>query len=194
MPIGHIALIGFVAKVNGALALLTWPFALYEVFAKNPGIPELKDKLHLRKDQLLGEVALDLAATLRPYWPKTMSRIIVEPAYEVDQSPSLSDDAINEMKACLESRGTALHKAITLTHISKRLLRLDRLCYWLIFATAVESLGGLIVWFFDGAMTDRLAMALLGFPILTAVFALMSAGIRQNLIHSAHKMIVVMED
>ena len=185
---------GLVAKVNGALALITWPFALYEVFAKNAKIPELKEKLQLRRDQLLAAVALELADELRPYWPKTSSRIIVEPNYESGQPSELSDDAIDSMKGCLESNEGLLRKAATLRRLAPRLFRLDGLCYWLIFSTAAESVAALGVWFFDDSVSDRFGMALLVVPILTAAIALVCAGVRQGFIYFAHKIIMAVED
>jgi hypothetical protein len=179
-----------VVTVNGAVALVSWPFALYEVFAKSPQIPELRDRVELLRTRLLGSVALDLADKLMPFWPRSSSRIILQPNYEADQPPSLSDEAIDEMKACLESQEVVLGRAISLRRMCPRMLRLNHLCYWLIFATAAEAMVALVVWFFDRSMPRGLAFALLAVPILSAGFALVTAALRQSVIHAIQRAIV----
>lgn len=190
MAIGHDATINLVATVNGALALVSLPFVLYEVFTKHPAITQMKEKLDQRRSQLLRLVVSDLAEKLRPYLPETTGRIVVEPIYREDRPPNLSEDAMDEMQACLESNEKALSAAIKLRGFASRVLRLDRIGYWLIFATAVESIGALITWFLYRSMSDRIAICLLATPILTASVALICAGIRQSLIHVAQHMLV----
>ena len=190
MIIQHDTLLKLVAQVNGALALISWPFVLYEVFTKHPGIADLKERIDQRRNELLGSVVFDLSDCLKQYLPQRTSIIVVEPDYGEEHSEGLSEAAIGEMKTSLESNEKSLHAAIKLRGIAPRVLALDRCGYWLIFCTAVESLGALITWVFVEKMSDRLAMFLLGFPIVTAVFALTVAGVRQGLIHSAQRLLV----
>lgn len=188
MPVPE--LVPIVVRVNSALALVSVPFALYEVFAKSPEVPELQDRVELLRTQLLGSVALELASRLKPFWPRSSSRIIVEPNYEADQPPNLSDEAIDAMKSCLVDREAVLQRAISLRRMCPRVLTFNHLCYWLIFATAVESLVALVTWFFYRSMPVPLAMALLAVPVLTATGALLAAAVRQSAIHSVQRAMV----
>jgi len=194
MTIGHDALLSLVCKVNGTLALISIPFALYEASVKNSGVLDLKEKIALRRSQLLGTVVLDLVDKLIPYWPKTSSRIILDPNYEDDQPPSFSNDAIGEMKSCLDSHETTLNQAIRLRRICERVLAFDGYCYVLIFVVALESIAGLVLWLFWSSMTDRAAFALIALPVFTVVIALAFAAVRQRHIHNANLMIIAAED
>lgn len=187
---GHDEIIKLVAQVNGALFLLSWPFVLYEVFTKNPSIITFKERLDLKRGQIIGLVVLDMADRLRSQLPRRTGRIIVEPGDEVDESPQLSDAAIEEMQNCLESHEEHLVAAVALKRITLTVLQLDKWMYWLIFSIALESVGSLICWFAMNGMSDRLAVALLAIPLLTGLAALLCAGRRQGLMYKAQMHVV----
>lgn len=189
MTIAQDALADFVLKVNAAVALVSWPYILYESLAKHPHIPDLNEKLALRRSQILGEVAFDLAERIRPYLPRTTGRIIIEADVEDEDSPRLNDDAMDEIKACLESREHSISIAVRIRGCASRMLRTDSVCYWLIFATALESFAGLAVWFFDSTMSGWIAKILIGVPILTILLGLACAGVLRTFMHTARRMI-----
>ena len=84
--IPHEELVNLVTRVNTTLAILSWPFVLYEVFAKNPAIADFQARLELKRDKLLGLVVLDMADRLRPYLPQRASKIIIEPEFKTEES------------------------------------------------------------------------------------------------------------
>jgi hypothetical protein len=184
MTIGQDALVSLVPKVNAALALASWPYVLYEGFTKHPHISDQCEKLALRRSQILGEVAFDIAERISPFLPRTTSRIIVEAA-EDDASPRLSDDAIGEIKTCLESHERSVFTAVGIPGLTTRMLRTDTIRYWFIFATALESLAALIAWFVDPTMPAWSAKALIGVPIFTILVGLVCAGVLRTFTHTA---------
>ncbi len=194
MTIQHDALVKLVAQVNGILALISWPFVLYEVFTKHPAVAQLKEKIEQRRNELLGFVILDLVESLKPYLPQRTSIIVVEPAYGETQSENLSDAAIGEMKACLESNEKSLNKANRLRGMVPKILTLDRWVYRLIFCICLESLAALITWVFSQDMSTGIAIILLGVPTISAILTLMCAGARQRLIYSVQELLVDEED
>ncbi|SRR6266849_7524814 len=186
----HDEIVKLVEQVNVALALLSWPFVLYEVFTKHPSVIAFKERVDLKRSQIMGLVVLDMADRLRSQLPRRTGRIIVEPGDEIDETPRLSDTAIAEMQSCLESHEDQLTAAASLKRIAVIILKLDKWMYWLLFSIAAESVGSLICWFSMSGMSDRFAITLLTIPLLTALIALLCAGRRQRLVYEAQMHIV----
>ena len=188
--IAHDEIVKLVAQVNGALALLSCPFVLYDVLTKNPSIISFQDRVQLKRDKLMGLVVLDMADRLRPYLPQRASKIIIEPEFRTEESSSLSDEAIEEMKECLESHERVIGTASSLKTVASRVLTMDKWMYSLIFLIAVESIGALASWVLMKQMGHLVALAFLAIPLFTAFLALVCAGLRQRLIYRAQTLLV----
>lgn len=187
MIIGQEALVGLVPKVNAALALASWPYVLYEGFTKHPHISDQCERLALRRSQILGEVSFDIAERIGPFLPRTTTRIIIEATAEDDVSPRLSDDAIGEIKTCLESHERAISIAVGIPGLTSRMLRTDTMRFCFIFAAGLESVAALIVWGLIPAISGWLARVLIGLPIFTILVGFVCAGILRIFTHTARR-------
>jgi hypothetical protein len=183
----HAELIKLVATVNSGLALLTWPFVIYEVFSKSVPINTLKSNLDVRRGQLLLLVTLRIEQVLQPFWPKTTSRILVEPEYRIETPVIFSESARDAVKECLERAESLLSRAARVRTICRHILLLDQITYWLVYGVAAESALCLILWFFAGAMSDQVGLLAIGGPVFTALLAFLSAGGRQTYHYKAQR-------
>lgn len=185
----HERLLELVWQVDVALVMSSGAFILYEAFAKSAPTLDLKAKLDLRRDQLLSSTIAELEETLRPYWPQSASRIILEPEFRQETTTVFSDDARDALRNCL-AESTDLHQAGKMRGLAMKVLRWDTICYWLTFATVVLAIIGLGVRFFYDGMSDRIAECAIIVPASPAVLALFSAAKRQVHVHRANDAIV----
>jgi len=183
--VGHDQIVSLVVRSNAALALISWPFSLYDVFAKGPAVTPFQERLELKRKKLIVGVVLDMGDRLQPYLPQRASKIIIHPDYRAEEPWRLSEEAIEDMKSCLESHDDSLRAASLLKRIGSSVHRLHRRMYWMIFSIALESIIALTFGIFWKAMPTWLALALLGAPFLTATAAMICAGMRQRLIFRA---------
>jgi hypothetical protein len=132
-------------------------------------------------------VTTQIEQALQPFWPKTTSIIFVEPEYEIETSSVFSDAALDAVRDCLVRAESLLSRAALARKLPGRILCLDRVTYWLVYATAVQSVVCLFIWFFDPSMPDLFARSAVIIPVSTAAMALLAAGIRQGYHHRAQK-------
>jgi len=180
-------IIKLVADVNAGLAVLTWPFVIYEVFSKSAPVSTLKSNLDFRRDQLLLLVTLRIEQALQPFWPKTTSLIVVEPEYRIETPSVFSDAAKDAVKECLDRAESLLSRAAHVRRLARRVLLMDQITYWLVYATAAESFLFLVLWFFVGGMSYLVAIIAIGSPVLTALLAFVAAGARQIFHYEAQR-------
>jgi hypothetical protein len=190
----HERLLELVGQVNGALTGVSWPFIIYEALSKSSAAPDLKTKLDLRRGQILSSIVLEIEETLRPFWPRSASRIIVEPEYNEEASRVLSDGAMDALRGCLVENESLSVQASKIRTLAGKVLRWDSVCYWLTFSTAVLALAGLAVWFLYDGMTDRIAKLAIVIPALPAILALAAAATRQVYMQEASNAIVKEEE
>lgn len=190
MVLDHGALVSLVPKVNGAIALMSWPFALYEALAKKAGAADLKEKLDLRADQLLATIVADIEESLLPYWPRKASSIIIEPSMTAEPPPSLSDAAKDAITRCLKADDPIYLRTSHIRSLARKILRFDRYCYWFIFSVAGMSAFDLLLWFISGDMSANVARAALLTPGALLIISLAAAGARQRLVQHAESQIV----
>lgn len=176
-----------VAQVNAGLALATWPFVIYEVFSKSAPISNLKSNLDVRRGRLLHLVATQIEQALRPFWPRTTSRILLDPEFRVEIPPVFSDAALDAVRDSLARSESLLARAAQARRLTGVILRLDRVTYWLVYLTAVESMAFLFIWFFANSLSDFVARSAVVTPVSTAAAALLAAGIRQTYHHKAQR-------
>lgn len=186
----HDSLLKLVVQVNGAIAVISWPFALYEALNKKASAVDLKSKLSLRRAQLLGEIASRIGEVILPFWPRSTGRIIFDPSYNVEAPTSLSDDARDAVTTCLGECEILFLRAWRVKTLSRRVFAMDRLLYWLIYCTAGASLLGLSAWFFMKNMSDTAAKTAIVAPVSVILLALVCAGIRQAFIQNAEHEII----
>lgn len=185
----HERLLELVWQVDIALAMSCGAFVLYEAVSKSASSTELKSKLDLKRSQLLSSTILEIEETLRPYWSARASRIIIEPEFREETPNVLSDDAKNSLTTCLDD-SDCLRKAVKMRGMAMKVSRWDRICYWLLAATAILAIIGLAVRFFYDGMSDRVAEAAILVPASPAVLGVLSALRRQIHVHRAHDAIV----
>jgi hypothetical protein len=185
----HERLLELVWQVDVLLATSCGAFVLYEAVSKSASSTELKSKLDLKRSQLLSSTILEIEETLRPYWSARASRIIIEPEFREETPNVLSDDAKNALTTCLDD-SDCLRKAVKMRGMAMKVSRWDRICYWLLAATAILAIIGLAVRFFYDGMPDRVAEAAIFFPASPAVLGVLSALRRQIHVHRAHDAIV----
>jgi len=185
--VSHEELLKLVPSVNSGLALLSWPFVIYEVFSKSAPIANLKSNLDVRRGQLLNVVTLRIERGLQPFWPKTVSRIFVEPEYRIESPAVFSEPARDAVKECLERSEELLLRAALVRRLTTRILMLDQLTYWSVYCVAAESLVALVLWFFIRNMSDSLNAVIIEIPILTALITFILAGVRQVHHHKAQR-------
>lgn len=190
MKLDHEALLKLAVQANAAIALVSWPFALFEALSKKAGNAELKSKLDFKRDQLISELALRIEETLIPYLPRAASRIVLEPGFEVEPPSALSNTARDALTNCLKGNEPLCLRVLSLRAISRRIFIFDRVCYWLIFITALTSLCGLGCWFFMTDMSDALAKATIIMPASVVCIALVTSGVRQHFIQKAEREII----
>jgi hypothetical protein len=180
-------LVKLVMQVNAGLALATWPFAIYEVFSKGAPVSTLKLNLDIRRGQLLKLVTDQIEQEILPFWPKP-SVIHVESDYRI---AGFSNDLKSAVTTCLERSERILSRAARAKTLASVILRLDDITYWLVYATAAQSLLCLLAWFFwASSMSDLIARIAIVSPVATASLALVSAGIRQVYHRRAQREIV----
>jgi hypothetical protein len=190
MKLDHDALSKLVVQVNGAIALVSWPFALYESLSKKAGTTELKSKLDFKRDQLLNRLTIRVEETLLPFWPRGASRIVLDPSYEADSPLALSEAARDAVTKCLSDCEHLYAGVIHINVLMRRICWFDRAVYWLIFLIAAMALCSLGCWFFMPEMSDCQAKTAIIAPAMVVVIALAAAGIRQGYIQSAEKEII----
>ncbi|HEV2464289.1 MAG TPA: hypothetical protein VGT04_10810 [Acidobacteriaceae bacterium] len=178
------------AKVNGAIALICWPFALYEALGKKAASLEIKARLDLKCDQVLNSITLNIEEAILPHWPRRISRVILEPHYDSELPSALSDAARDAITQCLSDCGHQYMRTVRMSRLTRRIFTCDKVFYWLIFTTALLAFLMLCLWFFVPDMPIRLAEAALIIPIAAAVAALVVAGTRQAFIQNAEKEII----
>jgi len=190
MKLDHEALLKLAVQANAAIALVSWPFALFEALTKKASNADLKSKLDFRRDQLMSELALRIEETLIPYLPRAASRILLEPGFEVEPPSALSNAARDALTGCLKGNEPLYIRVLALRAISKNIFICDRVFYWLIFATALTSLFGLGCWFFMADMPDVMAKATIIMPTVVVLVALVTSGVRQHCIQKAEREII----
>lgn len=186
----HDRLLQLVSQVDGALAVASWPFILWDKIGKSAPAPDLKTKLDLRRDQIFSSIVLAIETTLRPYWPRTASRIILEPEYKEEAAMVLSDDARDALADCIAEHEGLTMRAGIMRGLAHKVSRWDQVCYWCIFITAILALVGLVMWYFYETMGDKTARAAIAVPLAFATLALLAAGIRQIYIHRVNNAII----
>src|SRR5213083_571518 len=129
----HEPLVVLVAQVNGALTMVSWPFIIYEALGKSASTPDLKAKLDLRRGQILSSIVFEIEETLRPYWPRSASRIIVEPEYNEEPATVLSEGAKDAIRACVAENEEPSMRAAKMRGLAGKVLTWDRVCYWFTF-------------------------------------------------------------
>jgi hypothetical protein len=185
----HERLLELVWQVDVVLATSSGAFILYEAFAKSASTPDLKSKLDLCRDGLLSAVIVEVEDTLRPYWPQSASRIIIEPEFKQEASTVFSDDARDALRDCL-AKSDDLHHAVKIRGLAMKVSRWDRICYWCIASVAILAIIGLVVWFFYDGMSDRVAECAIAIPAFPVVLGILSALQRQVHVHRANDAIV----
>ncbi len=186
----HEHLLELVKQVNGSLTLGSWPYVIYQALGKSASVPELKAKLDLRRDQLLGAVILEIEEAMRPFWPRSASRIIVEPEYNEMPATVLSDSAKDAIRACLTKNEALSMRAAKIKGLAGKVLTCDSVLYFLAFCTGLLALGGLILLFSYDAMSDRTAKLAIVIPVSPAVLALIAAATGQVYRHRANNAII----
>lgn len=172
-----------------AVAISSGAFILYEAFAKSTSTLDLKDRLAACRARLLTTTVLEIETILRPYWPQSASRIILESGFVQETATVLSEDAKDALRDCLEDSGSLRHAA-KMRGMATKISRWDRVCYWVTFATAISSIIGLGMRLFWEGMSDYVAVRAVVIPTSLAVFALFTAAIRQIHVHRANDAIV----
>jgi hypothetical protein len=190
MILDHAAIVALVPKVNGTIAAVSVPFALYEALSKKADTADLKERIELRADQLYALTVTYLEETLMPFWPRTISRIIIEPQVQIETTAALSEDARNALTDCLRKHGLEFTKANKLRLFPKKIHRFNRILYWLIFLTASLSLLLLVFWFLSSDMSDRAAKTAILGPGVLLLASLGVAGARQSYIQVAESGII----
>jgi hypothetical protein len=185
----HDRLLELVWQVDVALAVSSGAFILYEAFAKSAPTLDLKSKLDLRRDQLLSSTIAEIEETLRPYWPQSASRIILEPEFKQETATVFSDDAKDALRDCL-GESDDLRQAGKMRGLAMKVLRWDRICYWCTFSTVVLAIIGLGTRFFYDGMSDHIAECAFIIPASPAVLALLASAKRQVHVHRANDAIV----
>lgn len=180
-------LVKLVSQVNASLALVTWPFVIYDVFSKSAPVNDLRSNLAIRRGQLLNLVTERIETALQPFWPKTTSVIIVEPDYRIETTSVFSDAAADAVRECLSRAESLLSRAARARSLAAFILLLDRVTYWLVYITGLQSLICLLVWFFASSMSDLAARMAVVSPLATASASLIAAGIRQIYHHKAQR-------
>jgi hypothetical protein len=213
----HERLLELVVQVNGALTLVSWPFIIYEAMGKSASAPELKSKLDLRRDQILGTIILDIEEAIQPFWPTPRRRDIsaggeVTPmaalalavgpgdrrVVSVDEDASavwdvptvLSDEARDAVRNCLAKNERLSVQAAGIRRLASRIWKWDKLTFRCTLCTATLALCSLALWFFYEGMTDRLATFAVTVPLSPAILALAAAATRQTYIQKANDAII----
>lgn len=193
----HERLLELVVQWNAGLALIGVPFVLYEHLAKSASVPDLKAKLDPLCDRILRSVVVEIEETLRPYWPRRASRIIVNPeddSYDEQPPTVLSDAAKDAIRDCLaENEGLSV-RAARIRGLAGKVLRWEGVLYGCSFCTEALALAGLALWWFYDGMSDRVARLAIIVPTSPAVLALMAAAARQIYMHRANDAIIKEEE
>jgi hypothetical protein len=185
MILDHTSMLALVPRVNGPIALVSFPFALYEALSKKANVAELKVRIDLRADQLLALTVSYVEETLMPFWPRSITRIIIEPHVQFESTTALSEAARDALTNCLRKNSADYIKAVNIRLIPKKIHRFDRLLYWTIFCTAAFSACALVTYILSVDMTDAKAKVAIVGPGLLLLFSLGIAGARQSYIHLA---------
>jgi len=172
----HEHVLELVKQVNGALALVSWPFITYEALGKSASLPDLKNKLDLRRDEIFSTIILDIEDAMRPFWPVPRSRRLVseDGTEEIvwDWPTVLSDDARDAVRNCIAKNERLSVQAAKIRGLAGRVLAWDKLTFRCILCTAVLALFGLAIWFFDEGMPERVATAAIVVPLIPAILGL----------------------
>ena len=194
----HEHVLELVRQVNGALALVSWPFIVYEALGKLASLPDLKTKLDLRRDEIFSAIILDIEDAMRPFWPVPRSRrLVAEDGTEEivwDWPTVLSDDARDAVRNCMARNEKLSVQAAKIRGLAGRVLAWDKLTFRCILCTAVLALFGLATWFFDEGMPERIATAAIVIPLIPAILALGAAATRQTYMQRAHDAIIKEEE
>jgi hypothetical protein len=190
MILDHATLLALVPKVNGAIALLSCPFALYEALSKKADVADLKVRIDLCADRLLALTVSTIEEALMPFWPRSVTRIIIEPQVQIELTAALSEAARDALTNCLRKNGSDYINAIKLRQLPKKIHRFDRSLYWTIFATAFFSLIALANWCVSSDMSDLEAKIAIFGPGMLLVLSLGIAGARQSYIQHAEGRII----
>jgi hypothetical protein len=179
-----------VVRVNAAIAVLSWPFVIYEVLSKAPSIADLKTRLDLKRNQIFAAAVGEIEIALRPFWPRTAVHIIVEPEYREEQVGIFSDAANDAVRDCLADCELSFNTAARLRRILKRIAFWDKFTFWAVVCAAVLSLLALVIWFFFPSMPPVAAKTAIGVPVATVVIALIAATCRQRYLQEANDAIL----
>lgn len=191
----HELLLELVKQVNGWLALVSWPFIIYEALGKSASMPDLKNKLDLRRDEIFSTIILDIEDAMRPFWPVPRERRFVskdgtEESTVWDWPKVLSDDARDAVRNCMAKNERLSVQAAKIRRLAGRVSTWDKLTFRCILCAAVLALCGLATWFFYEGMPDRIATAAIIVPLFPAVLALAAATTRQTYMQKANDAII----
>jgi hypothetical protein len=187
-------LLELVKQVNGALALVSWPFIVYEAMGKSASVRDLKDKLDLRRDEIFSTIILDIEEAMRPFWPAPRARRIVsEDGTEEtvwDWPTVLSDDARDAVRNSIAKNEGLSVRAAEIRGLASRVSAWDKVTFRCILSAAIFALLGLGSWFFYEGMSERVATAAIIIPLFPAILALAAAATRQTYMHRANDAII----
>jgi hypothetical protein len=191
----HEHLLELVEQVNGALALVSWPFIIYEALGKSASMPDLKTKLDLRRDEILSTIILDIEEAMRPFWPVPRERRLVskdgtEESTVWDWPTVLSDDARDAVRNCMAKNERLSVQAAKIRGLAGRVSAWDKVTFRCILCAAVLALCGLATWFFYDGMTERVATVAIIVPLSPAILALAAAATRQTYMQKANDAII----
>jgi hypothetical protein len=190
MILDHVTLLALVPKVDGPIALISCPFALYEALNKKANVAELKVRIDLCADKLLSLTVSAIEETLMPFWPRSVTRIIIEPNVQFESTAALSEVARDALTNCLRKNSDDYLKSVRLRQISRKIHGFDRTLYWTIFITAAFSLLALATWFLSSDLTSVAAKVAIVGPGAILFLSLGIAGARQSYIHQAESRII----
>jgi hypothetical protein len=169
---------------------LSCPFALYEALTKRAGVAELKVKLDLKADQLVAVIVTEIEEVLLPHWPRSVTVIFIEPSMSTYTNPALSEAARDALTSCVAKSMIQHQRLATVKKLAHRILRFDRVLYWLIFVTAAVSLGDLLIWAFKNGSSDFLLLCEILGPAGLIASSLVVAGVRQSFLQFAERQII----
>ncbi|MFZ0802055.1 MAG: hypothetical protein WBQ09_14015 [Terriglobales bacterium] len=190
----HEHLLELVSQVNGALALVSWSFIVYEALGKSAPVRDLKDKLDLRRDEIFSTIILDIEEAMRPFWPTPRARRQVsEDGTEKivwDWPTVLSDDARDAVRNCIAKNEGISVRAAEIRGLAGRVSAWDKVTFRCVLCAALMALLGLASWFFYEGMPDHIATAAIIIPLFPAILALAAAATRQTYWHRANDAII----
>jgi hypothetical protein len=162
---------------------------------KSASMPDLKNKLDLRRDEIFSTIILDIEEAIHPFWPVPRERHLVskdgtEESIDWVWPKVLSDDARDAVRNCMAKNERLSVQAARIRGLAGRVSAWDKVTFRCILCTALLAFLGLVLWFCYEGMSNRVATFAIIVPLFPAILALAAATTRQTYMQKANDAII----